>query len=51
MNRKLMNKLLDEILEKLDLAINDESWSYTQEYWMGILDSAKILIKKVKDDL
>jgi hypothetical protein len=46
-----MRQKLEEIVKKLDVISADSCWAYTQEYWMGLIDGARLLIKKVRDEL
>jgi len=46
-----VTKLLDEALEKLDEASKSKLWSYTREYELGKLDTAKDILKGLLDEL
>lgn len=50
-DHKEIIKKLNTIIQELEELKDDAYWAYTKEYWMGLLDSSLIMLKKIEDEI
>jgi len=49
-HKEIMQKL-NGIIKSLEDLQSDDYLAYLKEYWLGLLDSSLIMLKKIKEDL
>ena len=49
-HKEIMKKL-NTIIQELEELKDDDYWAYTKEYWMGLLDSSLIMLKKIENEI